>query len=49
MPLGRFILETRGKRTKVIYVKIEKLKPKILSRIEGVNLDRNRQSYLAAQ
>ncbi len=30
-------LEANG--TKVIYVKIEKLKPKILSRIEGVNLE----------
>jgi len=30
-------LEANG--VKVIYVKIEKLKPKILSRIEGVNLE----------
>jgi len=33
-------LEANG--TKVIYVKIEKLKPKILSRIEGVNLEKAR-------
>lgn len=41
--LKKFNLEMGKKleanRVKVIYVKIEKLKPKILSRIEGVNLE----------